>query len=482
MKPRVVHVIQGFSRGGAARSLLATAGAHDDVDATVVSLAPADPWMRAQAAAAGLPLVEAPTGARLRLALEAADVVQVHFWNSPELYGLLRGGLPAMRLAVWLHVAGDTAPQVVTAQLLEIADVAVAGSPHTARLPVFGEPPLVIADVIDPARLSGVRPSARSTFDVGYVGTVDFGKMHPRFVELSSRVDVPDVRFVVCGAGDALATIAEQARRLGVEELFELRGYVEDVGRVLAALDVFGYPLAPGNYSASDLALQEAMAAGVPPVVLPYGGAHALVRHGETGLVADEESYPAAVESLYADATERARLGHNARESARSWGPVQAARAWSAVYAELLEQPKRDRCWPGSPAAERFPGAAAFVESLGGTAPEFAESLAACDEEAAAEAEARIAAAPPVLTSAGGGGILHYRRAFPRDAYLRLWAGLVLEAAGRNVLAVAELKAARELGCDRRVLRYLDRAAEAIGMGAATRDVLPRDAHRPAVA
>jgi hypothetical protein len=349
-------------------------------------------------------------------------------------------------------------------------------------LPVFGQPPPVIADVTDPARLAGVRPRPHPTFNVGYVGTVDFGKMHPRFVELSARVDVPDVRFVVCGAGDALPTLAEQARQLGVEERFELRGYVEDVGGVLAEIDVFGYPLAPGNYSASDLALQEAMAAGVPPVVLPYGGTYPLVRHRQTGLVApDEASYPGAVESLYADATERARLGRNARESARSWGPVQAARAWSAVYAELLERPKRDRRWPGSPASERFPGAAAFVESLGGTAPEFAASLAACDEETAAVAEERIAAAPPVLTSAGGGGVLHYRQVFPRDAYLRLWAGLVLEAAGRNVLAVAELKAAHELGCDRRALRHLDRAADAIGMGAATRDVLPREAHRPAV-
>ncbi len=40
------------------------------------------------------------------------------------------------------------------------------------------------------------------------------------------------------------------------------------------------------------------------------------------------------------------------------------------------------------------------------------------------------------------GGVLHYRRHYPNDGYLRLWAGLVLEAAGKHVLAVGEFSGA----------------------------------------
>jgi glycosyltransferase involved in cell wall biosynthesis len=478
MSTHVVHVIHSLSRGGDARSVLATAAATD-ARCTVVSLTPADPQMRSQAAAAGLEVLEGVRGARLGQLLEAADIVHVHFWNSPELLEVLRGELPPMRLAVWVCVAGDSAPQVVTRQVVDIADAIVVSSPHTAELPVFDEPPRVIPSAADLTRVASVVPAAHDAFTVGYVGTVDFTKMHPDFVELSARVDLPAVRFVVCGSGDGFDAIAEQARRLGVRERFDLRGYVEDVGSVLAEFDVFGYPLAPGNYSAADLALQEAMAVGVPPVVLPYGGTHRLVRDGWNGFVVrDEADYPRAIERLYAAAGERARLGRNARLTARAWGADRAAREWSEIYDRLLSAPKRSRAWHRV-GAEPLTGAVAFVESLGGAAPEFEASLTARDDDTAAEAERVIASSPPVVTSAGGGGILHYRRAYPRDGYLRLWTGLVLEAAGRYVMAAAEFKHAQELGCDGpRVRQYLARAVEALARQTEHHAVVPIDATR----
>jgi glycosyltransferase involved in cell wall biosynthesis len=467
VRPRVAHVIQSLSRGGAARSLVATAEAAHDVDATIISLTPADPVALGQVAEAGLRVLDAPPRARALAALAEADVLHVHFWNSPELYDLLRSGLPPARVAVWSHVVGDSPPQVVTPELVAFADTFVAATAQTSRLPVLDAPPQVIVEAFDPRRVARVEPRPHDGFAVGYIGTVDPVKMHPRFAELVGAVEVPGARFVVCGSGGGFHALAEKGRRLGISERLDLRGYVEDVGGVLAELDVFGYPLAPGNYSASDLSLLEAMAAGVPPVVLPHGGTHALVRDGETGLVArDEAEWPRHVERLAADPALRARLGANARAEASRRTPTDAARAWGGVYAELLERPKRERAWPRHRDAGRFTGAAAFVESLGATAPEFATSLAARDDAEAAEAEELIAAAPPVVASAAGGGVLHYRRHYARDGYLSLWSGLVLEAAGKHVLAVAELKRALDLGCDApRVRRYLARAADAIGAG-----------------
>lgn len=443
----ITHVIQAFSRGGAGRALLSLV----DGTGTIVSLTSADPLMRARAEAAGATVLE---GRGHMPGLGAADAVLVHFWNTPELYELLRGGLPPVRLAVWAHVAGNSPPQVVTHELVGLADAFAVTAAGTASLPVFAGPPPVIPAAPDPARLAGAEPRPHTTFNVGYVGTLDYAKLHPRFAELCAAVDIADARFIVCGAGEAAATLAAQ-----VDGRIELRGYVEEIGPVLAELDVFGYPLAPGNYATSDLALQEAMAAGVPAVVLAHGEPHALVEHGVTGLVArDEAEYPRAIEYLQANPGERLRLGENARARGHLRGPADAAREWTALFTELLERPKVPR--PARP----LTGAQAFVESLGGTAPEFAAGLAAVTEEEALEAEAQIAAAPPVLASAVGGGILHYRRHYPNDGHLRLWAGLVLEAAGKHVLAVGELVRARELGCDApRVSRYLARAAEAVG-------------------
>ncbi|HWE82429.1 MAG TPA: glycosyltransferase [Gaiellaceae bacterium] len=439
MTASIVHVIQSLSRGGGGRALLSVA----DHGSTIVSLTAPDPLMRARAEAAGVAVIDAAGAPET---MRAADVVLVHFWNTPELWEFLRGGLPPVRLAVWTHVAGDSPPQIVTPELLELADATVATTARTGLDQTIPPAP-------DPDRLAGAEPQPHDGFTVGYIGTVDFVKLHPRFFELSAAVAVPSIRFLVCGSGTAVGTIARHA-----DPRFELLGYVEDIASVLAQLDVFGYPLAPGNYSASDLALQEAMSAGVPPVVLANGAAASLVEHGVNGLVAaDEAGYTAAIEHLHANPEERLRLGRNARERARRT-PQDVADGWSTIVEDLLEQPKRER--PARPIG----GAGAFVASLGEAAPEFRASLDATDDESALEPEAAIASAPAVLVSATGGGVLHYRRHYPDDPHLRLWSGLVLDAAGHHALAVAELRRACELGLDTpRSRAYLARAAEAIG-------------------
>jgi glycosyltransferase involved in cell wall biosynthesis len=436
---RLVHVIQSLSRGGAGRALLSLA----DRGSTIVSLTPPDATMRARAEAAGAAVVAKGDA---REAIESADVVLVHFWNTPELWEFLRGGLPPVRLAVWVHVSGDSAPQIVTPELLELADATVATTLRTCLERTIPAAP-------DPDRLAGSEPRAHDGFTVGYIGTVDFVKLHPRFFELSAAVAVPSVRFVVCGSGAAVGTIAGRG-----DPRFELRGYVEEIASVLAELDVFGYPLAPGNYSTADLALQEAMGAGVPPVVLAEGATASLVEHGVTGVVAaDGVAYTAAIEYLHANPAERLRLGRNARERTRRT-PEDVAGAWAEVVAELLGHPKRARA--SSPAH----GAAAFIRSLGDVAPEFRASLDASDDETAIEPEREIAAAAPVLVNAAGGGVLHYRLHYPDDPYLRLWSGLVLGGKGQHALAVAELRRACELGLNTpRTRAYLEHAADAIG-------------------
>ena len=87
----------------------------------VASLAPADPWMAGECQEHGIPVWSAPAAASLHRMMETADIVQVHFWNSPGLYELLASDLPAMRLLVWPHIAGEHPPQVIPPQLLEFA-------------------------------------------------------------------------------------------------------------------------------------------------------------------------------------------------------------------------------------------------------------------------------------------------------------------------------------------------------------------------
>lgn len=469
----VLHVIPALGAGGAVRSLLATATWSARQSGAVHSMLPlvaSATDTRARLARGGFPVHDPEDEAALRAAVAAADVVQVHFWNTPELYAWLDADWPPLRLLLWIHVGGREPPQVVTRELVGVADVVVAASAYTHALPVLEEARdrggttriAMIPDTTDLAAFAQVVRTGDPGFRVGYLGTVDFVKMHPAYVALHARVRVPGVRVAVGGAGGAWHALRREAERLGVSDRFEWRGYVTDVPAFLAEVDVLGYPLREDNYSSAELVVQEAMAAGVPPVVLSHGGAARMIRHGETGLVADDlDAYVAAIEALHRQPELRARLGASARTFALgSFGAARSARALDGIYADLVRTPKRP--WPGVGPVRA--GAHAFVRALGGTAPEFARSLSGGEPAILLAAERRIARASALLASADAGGVLHYRRRYPDDPHLRLWAGLVLAGHGRPALAVAELTAAIALGCDHwRVRGYAVACAERAG-------------------
>jgi glycosyltransferase involved in cell wall biosynthesis len=465
----VLHVIQALTRGGPSRALLTAARstAGPELEHAVASLAPADPWMTEAFQANGIPVSSAPPTASLLRTMETADIVQVHFWNTPGLYELLATDLPAMRLLVWSHVAGEHPPQVIPRRLLELADVLLASCDYTTELPGL-ERLEALPAVAGWDRLKRINRRRRRAFTVGYIGTLDFGKLHPDFMGICASIPVPDARFLICGDGGAMPALRRQAAEHGIADRVELRGFVEDIAGALGEMDVFGYPLAEGTSEASELVVQEAMYARVPPVLLGGDAVRRSVAHGRTGLaVRSAPEYAQAVAYLHDHPEERARMGAAAREHAvRTWSPEAVAGRWVDTYAALMDTPKRAR--PPYPIGTG--GAVRFVSSLGGTAPHFEASLGSAED--AFEAERRIARSPMVVAT-GGGGVLYYRDRYPHDPHLRLWSGLVLHGQGRPGLAAGEFAAAIRLGLDHwRVSWYLALAAEAAGETAVMEEAL----------
>lgn len=465
---RVLHVIERLNFGGASRSLCAI-GEHVSrwgrFEQTVVSLLPTTDMARELVASAGLPLIEAPEPAELDRRIAEADVLQVHWWNNPRVYELLRGELPPARLAVFFHVAGDAAPALVTRELVDHADFCIAGCRYTYDHSAIAElsPPeretkaAVVRATADLSRLADVEPRDHAGFNVGYLGTVDFKKMHPDFVAMSGRVRVPEVRFLVCGNGGDFETLHRQAEALGIRDRFDLRGYQHDIRQVFEIFDVYGYPL--GVNPGAELNLQEAMYAGIPPVVFARGGIRDLVQDGVTGLVArDAQDYAEAIELLYRDPAERRRLAANARAFARRHlGGERSARDQARVYERMMEKPKRRRRWP---TAGLTSGSALFVDSQDAAYGErFADSLTAEDDDALLAAEERIASSSP----AERWGIEKYGSYYRDDAHLCLWLGLASYGAGEYAKAREELERAHRLGLRHWRLRwYLARTAAAL--------------------
>jgi glycosyltransferase involved in cell wall biosynthesis len=456
----ILHIVDRLTGGGPTRSLIALVKYQARLGLPhrhhVVTLESENyPLALLQARQAGLDVSRKPDGPRLRLAIATADIVQVHFWNNPAYYEFLCSELPPLRCLAWLKVFGRHAPQIITPTLLDRLDFVVATAPGTLALDSLrcmsgAGRAAIVPGIADFDRLARLSRHSVPGFQIGYIGTCNFSKMHPRFVPMHAAIDIDPLQVIVCGTGP-LDPLREEAARLGAADRFEFRGYVEDVASVLESLEVFGYPLVEDTYATSEKSLQEAMFAEVPPVVFPHGGIPDLVRHDESGLlVHDEGEYRLAIEYLHRHPDERRRLGAGARRAVvERFAPEKAAAAFNDIYRRMLELPKRPR--DRHPAWAASTGAARFIEALGEGATQFPDSW-----RGSAAADRAIADAPAGLT-VGEGGLIQYRNAYPGDPHLHFWTGLVLSRQGRARQAHAEFERAVEAGFDAgRARPYLD--------------------------
>ncbi len=446
----ILHLIYFLSKGGAARAMLANAhkqASNSQFKHAVITLLPPDPEALALAQKYNVEVIHSNDRQELLERLKRADIVQVEWWNEPMLADFLKSDLPAMRLISWVHVAGNKDPQYLTADTVNFFDHIVATSPACAEAPELlrlseaerNSKVSMIYAAADFSRVKEVKPKEHRGFHIGYIGTVNPLKMHPDFLALCGSINIPGARFVVCG-GDQQHSYMAEAQRLGLAARFNFQGYVEDIAAVMETFDVYGYPLCEDTFASSELNLQEVMYAGIPAVVFPYGGLRKLVQHNETGLIVNTAAeYKEAIEFLYHNPAERARLGANASAYARKeFSEERAASEFIDLYKRLLEKPKSERFW-GQPAAGTAPtlqlsdllgsgtdkGAAHFLDTLGETEKlkMFQRSLLGSHTiEDALKADEQIKQASPVLRVLG---VLTFRGYYPEDPYLTYWSGLV---------------------------------------------------------
>jgi glycosyltransferase involved in cell wall biosynthesis len=373
---------------------------------------------------------------RILSLISEADVILIHWWNHPLLNAfLVRETLPPARVIIWSHISGFHSPYVFSEPILQYPDLFVFTTPlsldvHTIKnLPEERQKALrVIWSTGGVKDVASVQPQPHVGFRIGYIGTVDYGKMHPRFLEMCGNIKVPDAQFVVCG-GPREKEIQKAAVRMGIGERFVFTGQVNDIAGHLSTFDVFGYPLAPYHYGTGEQSLGESMAAGVPPVVLANRTESYIVDDGITGIVAkDEEAYERAIEKLYRDPGLRYTLSENARESARQRYSLELmCDRWDTVFRETLNLPKRGRSWTGTYRGQSATPAEIYLESLGEQSDEFSSSFKAHTEREQSDALDRIRRlyeTSHLWRSDTRGTPRQYRTFYPDDRFLRLWSDL----------------------------------------------------------
>jgi len=163
----------------------------------------------------------------------------------------------------------------------------------------------------DLRRTLGLEPSQPL---VGTVGLLRPQKAHEILIDAAAEVDAA---FVVVGDGPRRAALEELVRARGLAHRFFLLGHRDDVPDVLAELDVFALS---SDFEGMNLAVAEALAAGVPVVATAVGGVRQTVIDGETGLLVpprDPAALAGAIRRLLEDRELARRLASAGGERVR---------------------------------------------------------------------------------------------------------------------------------------------------------------------
>lgn len=351
------------------------------------------------------------------------DVILMHVWNHPLLYDfLVRNVLPPCRLVMWGHNSGLFAPNIYTKKILTYPDMFVFTTPLSYNIPE------VVASK-DKSRFyniwsnngtdkfKNVEPEEHEGFNIGYVGTVDYAKLNPNFLEMCKRINIKDVRFIVVG-GTKHEEIKEEAKKMGLEDKMIFTGWVsyEELLDIMKTFDLFGYPLAPHHYGTCDLTLQMAMACGVVPVVLNNPMESFMVKHLKTGLVSkDLQSYIRSIEFLYMFPEITKTLAKNAKEFAISeYSLEKLEKEWNYVLDNVLKRPKLSREW--DIALVDIEPHDVFLESLGRYGEAFYQDN---------ESKIKELARDNSWQTETKGSVHNYNSYFPDDTYLSKWSKIM---------------------------------------------------------
>ena len=144
------------------------------------------------------------------------------------------------------------------------------------------------------------------------------------------------LRAIVVGDGPLRDELASLAELLGVDNAVEFLGYSDEPWKYLGQMDLFVFP---SRNEGAPMALCEAMAAGVPAVVLEDGGgaAELVARSGGGVVVSDEKAMAQVIRSLLANPQRRRELTQKALDYAsREFRPVEWAGKYEVVYSAAI--------------------------------------------------------------------------------------------------------------------------------------------------
>jgi len=440
-KKKALHITPHFGGGvgSVLMSLVLNLHKRDDFEQEIVSLEYANEKAKNWSNANGIKIYDkvSPVDNRLHEKMQNRDVVHIHFWNHPLLYQLLYSfSGRKTRVVIWSHVNGHYAPYLFNDAILNFPEIFVTTTNFsltqkdiTKRNSDWKSRHIrSIPSCSGLNEFDKIEPVPHDTFNIGYTGTVDYCKIHPDFIEMFNKADIPNVQYIIVG-GDSHKSMEEEARVKGCINKLKFTGKVSNVKEYLAEFDVFAYPLQRENYGTGEQVLIEAMCAGIPQVVFADGPEEYVVQDGITGFVANsKKEFIEAIQKLYSNDSLRRKMSAASKKYAKENFTIdRPVKSWLKIYQELLSRPKSECIFRKFESTEDL-AVSLFLLALGecDASSIYKEILQYYPDDVPLELSEKAARLPQIFNGNTRGSIKHYSSFFDNEKlkYLEIFGTL----------------------------------------------------------
>lgn len=358
-----------------------------------------------------------------------ADVVVVSWWNHPVMARFLANFPPCVGARVlWCHVNGVHYP-VLPFRLASAFDRVMFTSPYSLQNPAWSadERQIIRENASLIYGMGQFRPAdmpykrgrrSGETFVVGYVGTLNYGKLHPNFLSYCQAAceRVPELHFAMIG--DRNPELERSVRAAGLSSRFTFTGFVNDAASRMLEFDVFGYLLNPAHYGTTENVLLEAMACGLPVIALRQNVEQFIVPPDAGFLVDNPQQYAERLACLRHHPQMCAAMGKNARRHVLSTYDARqnAANFHSACMSSCAGEKKKPPIPLGDSPWEWFLACLSGQDRARFSA--IAQALSS-DTPAGRERAIRLSRdCPPIFREKRKSSLLHFADTYPEDAVL----------------------------------------------------------------
>ncbi|MBU0777708.1 glycosyltransferase [Patescibacteria group bacterium] len=295
-----------------------------------------------------------PSINELEKLIKDADIIQLEWWNHPAtIEYLCRMSISPIRLLIWYHNSGLHNP-IVPKKLILASHVFLFTSECSLEnkeivnlIPKFNGYSNVVYSSGGFKELP--EPNNKDINNnedilVGYIGSTNFSKLHPEYVNYLSKIDIPNFKVKIIGDVKNKDILNKQCENIGNINLIEFTDYVQDIVSELKNINVLAYILNPKHYGTTENALLESMSMGIVPVVLNNPAEKYIVDNNVNGFIVNsKEEFKNIIKWLYENPIERQKIGKQAAKSVRKRFSIENTESELNIHYQNILQIKKKK-------------------------------------------------------------------------------------------------------------------------------------------